>query len=56
MGMSDDQEIVSRKIQIQNLAGYLMKITLKLSDDIDSFVRSFKQFGKTFVYDQMVSI
>jgi hypothetical protein len=56
MDMNEDQELLSRKTQIQDLAGYLVKITQKLGDDIDSFVRSFKQFGKTFVYDQMVII
>ena len=54
LGMKEDNEIKKRKIQIQDLAQYLQKITITLSESMDNFVNSFKQFGKTFVYDQMV--
>ena len=54
MGMKDDKEIEKRKTQIQELSLYLLKITHTLSFNMDKFVKSFKQFGKTFIYDQMV--
>lgn len=56
LGMTDDQEIEQRKRKIQKLSTYLMSITHKLSENIDTFVTNFKQFGKTFVYDQMVKL
>lgn len=53
--MKEDKEIEQRKKQIKDLSSFLMKITQQLSENIDSFVKNYKQFGKTFVYDQMVS-
>lgn len=56
LSMKEDKEIEQRKKQIKDLSSFLMKITQQLSENIDSFVKNYKQFGKTFVYDQMVSV
>jgi len=56
LGMKEDSNIEERKSDIKSLAKELMEITKTISNSIDDFVKSFKQFGKTFVYDQMVRI
>ena len=56
LGIKDDKEMDKRKKDIQELANYLQKVTQEISEKIDSFITNFKQFGKTFVYDHLVSL
>lgn len=55
LSIKDDQEMDRRKREIQGLSNSLQKVTKEVSEKIEGFLASYKQFGKSFVYDNMVS-
>lgn len=55
LSMKDDYEMDKRRQEVQELSNYLQKITKQIEKSIFNFMNNFKQFGKWFVFDSMVS-
>jgi hypothetical protein len=54
--MTETQDLPDRKNKIRELSNEMFIITKLLSENIDNFVKNFKQFGRTFIFDQLVMI